>query len=119
VHAHDDGDQGLGPGHHQRHEVQRSRRAVAGHLEREPDGRDPHGRVGRARRRLDDNGPEYGAVQHAPAAIPVQQEPRPDLDGVEKVTRRAEEGFLVEHASREKDPARPADLPLRALRGDE
>jgi hypothetical protein len=35
------------------------------------------------------------------------------------MTRRAEEGFLVEHAGREKDPARPADLPLRALRGDE
>ena len=119
VHAHDHGDQGFGPGHHQGHEVHRGRRAVAGHAERQPDGRDPHVRVGRARRRLDDSGREYGAGQHALAAIPVQQEPRPDLDGVEKMTRRAEEGFLVEHAGREKDPARPADLPLRALRGDE
>ena len=76
VHAHDHGDQGLGPGRDQGHEVHRGRRMLAGHLERPPDGRDPHVRVGRARgRRLEDSRREYGAVQHAPAAIPVQQEP--------------------------------------------
>jgi hypothetical protein len=119
VHAHDDGDHSLGPGPHQRHEVQRRRRAVAGHPQRPPDRRNPHHPAGTAgRQRLAAGRREHGG-QHALPAIPTQQDPRPGPDGRIKISREADEVILIERAGRNEDPPSPDDLPLRAFRGGE
>jgi hypothetical protein len=58
-------------------------------------------------------------VHHASSAIPVQQDPRPGLDGPLKISREAVEEILLQGAGRDEDPPGPDDLPLRALRGAE